>query len=64
MTRVIQAWWFSNGSGKLPHGDNRTIILGETLSVKGELQLCKNGLHGSIHPLDAWSGSRWHRPLS
>src|SRR6185437_1187601 len=53
MTEVIKAWWFSDNSGKLPHGDNRPIIVGEKLSVKGKIVLCRNGFHGSEHPFDA-----------
>lgn len=31
----------------LAHGDNRPIVVGETLSVRGKIRMCKNGLHAS-----------------
>ena len=48
-----EGWWFSDASGVLPHGDGRPIVIGEKLSVKGKLVLCRNALHGSYHPFDA-----------
>jgi len=52
-TKPIEGWWFSDSSGKLPHGDGRAYAIGKKLSVKGELVICKNALHGSLDPFDA-----------
>src|ERR1044072_735627 len=48
----ISAYWFA-ASDRLPHGDNRLIVTGETHSVKGEIVLCENALHASRDPFDA-----------
>jgi len=48
----IEAWWFSSGK-KLPYGDGRIIKIGRTHKVKGNIELCKNGLHASRKLLDA-----------
>jgi hypothetical protein len=48
-----EGYWFSDRSGKLPHGDGREYSIGEKLSVKGKLKICKNALHGSFDPYDA-----------
>jgi hypothetical protein len=68
MTKTLprEGWWFSNATGVLPHGDGRPIVLGEKLSVKGKLVLCRNALHGSFDPFDALQyapGSVLHRVL-
>lgn len=47
-----EGWWFS-AEMKLPHGDDRPIVAGEKLSVKGKLVICKNALHGSFDPFYA-----------
>ena len=49
----MKAWYFSNGDRRLRHGDERTIILGETHEVSGEIEMCKNGLHASKKLMDA-----------
>ena len=46
------AYWFA-AEPKLPYGDGRPVIIGETLRVKPPLKLCKHGLHWSVDPLDA-----------
>lgn len=46
------AWWFAK-EPKLPHGDNRKVIIGETLTVEPPLVLCEHGLHWSLEPFDA-----------
>ena len=46
-------YWFSDSSGVLPHGDGRPIVIGQKLSIKGKLVICRNALHGSFHPFDA-----------
>ena len=50
--KYVDAWWFSSGK-TLPHDDGRRIKVGRTHKVKGEIIPCRNGLHGSIKPLDA-----------
>ena len=54
------AWWY--GPDTLPRNDGRPVAVGVTHEVQGEIELCKNGLHGSINPLDALrygSGTFW-----
>ena len=48
---VTLAWWY--GPDTLPRNDGRPVAVGVTHEVQGEIELCKNGLHGSINPLDA-----------
>jgi hypothetical protein len=50
---MIEAWYFSKRDKKLRYGDNRQIRVGITHKVKGELKLCKKGLHASKNILDA-----------
>lgn len=47
----MRAWWL--GPETLPHGDGRTVAVGVTHKVAGDLELCRNGLHGSVNPVDA-----------
>ena len=49
---VIQAYWFAAGT-RLPHGDGRKIVLGKSHSIRGEIDICRRGLHASRHPFDA-----------
>ena len=55
--KKIKAWWFAardpDGKVRLPHGDGREVVVGETLSVEGKIVACKKGLHASVRPLDA-----------
>ena len=44
---------FINANMQLGYGDNRKIIVGETLTVDCEPVLCKSGLHASERALDA-----------
>ena len=53
MTESVLGWWFHDGSGKLPHGDGRPIVLGETHEVSGVIKTCVNGLHSSETVFDA-----------
>ena len=46
------AYWFA-AEPRLPHGDNRPVVIGETLRVKPPLKLCEHGLHWSVDPFDA-----------
>jgi hypothetical protein len=50
-----KAWWIS--SNRLRNGDNRIVKPGRTHKVEGKIELCYNGLHGSINPLHALSYS-------
>ena len=53
----IKAWHFAIANNKgqpiLGFGDGREIIDGSTLSINGPINMCKNGLHGSVKILDA-----------
>jgi hypothetical protein len=40
---------------KLPNGDGRRVVMGETVTVDGPIELCRRGLHASRNPLDALS---------
>lgn len=51
----MKAWYFSDQSKQLRYGDGRQIRAGRTHKVKGELELCQNGLHASRNILDALS---------
>ena len=55
--KKIKAWWFAKrdayGKVRLPHGDGREVVVGETLSVEGKIVACKNGLHASVRAMDA-----------
>jgi hypothetical protein len=48
----IMGWWFA-ASDELPHGDGRKVVIGETLTVDGEIVPCEHGLHASVDPFDA-----------
>ena len=50
--KTITGWFFSK-EDKLLHGDNRTIKIGITHRVKGEIIPCQHGLHLSPKILDA-----------
>ena len=52
-TQPREGYWFSDNSSVLPHGDGRPIVIGQKLSIKGELIICQNALHGSFEPFDA-----------
>ena len=49
----MKAFYFAKEDKKLRYDDNREIIVGETHSVKGEIKICKNGLHASEKLIDA-----------
>ena len=53
------AWYFSDESRKLRHGDGRKITLGVTHHHKGPVKLCESGLHGSERILDALQYAPW-----
>ena len=46
------AWHWAKNSLRTQHSDE-PIVVGETLEASGPLELCKNGMHASICPLDA-----------
>lgn len=48
---AIRAWHFTDGP--TCRYDDRPIVAGETLSVEGDLVMCRHGLHASRSPLDA-----------
>lgn len=48
----IDAWWFA-ASDKLPHGDNRPIVIGKKHSLRGQIVICEHALHASRDPFDA-----------
>lgn len=51
-TTKIDAWWFASGD-RLPHGDDRPIVIGGTHSLDGNIILCQNALHASRDPFQA-----------
>ena len=57
MAGDLMGWWFGvrsdDGKVRLPHGDGRIVIAGQTLSVEGEIVPCTRGLHASARALDA-----------
>ena len=54
----ILAWHYvsiaADGKPRLKYGDDRAVIVGKRLAAKGELELCSNGLHACINPLDCF----------
>lgn len=55
----IRAFHMLPKSGCLTHGDGRRVVKGGVLSVEGELELCRRGLHGCRDILDVlWYTSR------
>ena len=46
-------WHIAENSGLLGHGDERLIVVGETLTVAGPIFMCWNGLHACERLLDA-----------
>ena len=53
MKKIIKAWYFAPKDEVLRYGDGRTIKVGITHSVGGEIKTCVNGLHGSERLIDA-----------
>ena len=51
----MKAFYFSEESKKLRYDDNRDIAVETTHTVKGDLELCRNGLHASKRVIDALS---------
>ena len=46
-------WHIAENSGLLGHGDERLIVVGETLTVTGPIFMCGHGLHACARLLDA-----------
>jgi len=46
-------WHIAENSGLLGHGDERLIVVGETLTVAGPIFMCWNGLHACERLIDA-----------
>jgi hypothetical protein len=49
----VLAWHFLAEDRCLRYGDGRVVEAGQTLAAEGDLELCENGMHASIRPLDA-----------
>ena len=49
----VKAWHFLPADGRLQFGDRAVVRVGEPLHVVGPLELCRNGMHGSIRAIDA-----------
>ena len=48
----IRAYHLLNSDGRLGYQDNREVVVGETLEVDVEPELCAAGLHASVRCLD------------
>ncbi len=48
----MRCWYFS-AADVLPNDDGRKIVIGETLTVEGEIVPCERGLHASASAYDA-----------
>ena len=53
MIAEVKAWYFAPDDMRLANGDNRPIVVGESLTVEGPLVLCEHGLHASRRAIDA-----------
>ena len=49
----MKAWHFTNEKMTLGYGDGRKIVEGECLSCEGDIEICRNGMHGSKRIVDA-----------
>jgi len=49
----MKAWHFISNDRRLGYGDNRIVKTGMTYKAKGEIELCRNGMHGSKRAIDA-----------
>ena len=56
--KTILAWHYvsiaADGKPRLNYGDDREVVVGKRLAAKGELELCANGMHACINPLDCF----------
>lgn len=53
---TVLAWHFLTNEERTGHG-NLKVEVGQTLTVEGTLEVCGNGLHGSLRALDALSNA-------
>ena len=53
--KIMRAFYFSEKSRKLRHGDGRDIVVGESHIVEVEPKVCEKGLHASTNIMDALS---------
>lgn len=53
MPEKTLAWHFLRADKRLGYGDGRKVRKGGVYSAEGPLELCKNGMHASVNPLDA-----------
>lgn len=51
-TKPILAWWFA-ADDRLPNGDGRKVVIGQSHHVEPPIIPCKRGLHASASVLDA-----------
>ena len=49
----VYAWHFLPEDRHLSNGDGRLVTPGKRLNIRGDIVLCKHGLHASKRPLDA-----------
>ena len=49
----MKAWHFVRGNRRLGFGHGETVAAGYVYAVKGQIALCRWGLHASVKPLDA-----------
>ena len=49
----MKAWHFLADNRLLKYGDRRLVEVGKTYESKGQIILCKNGMHGSVKVTDA-----------
>ena len=49
----MKAWHFLKEHRILRYGDGRFVEVGKTYECKGEIILCKNGMHASVNIIDA-----------
>ena len=53
MDKIIGVWHFVANNRRLGYGDNRKVMVGQTLSVSGPTVLCEHGMHWSRRLVDA-----------
>lgn len=55
MTEIRYGWHFLDGEGRPAWGGLGPVEVGRTYRVKGTIEVCVNGLHGSLDPLVSMS---------
>ena len=61
MSDKILAYYFAPENNKLRYGDNREIVVGESHEVSCKPEVCVQGLHASIKPLEALAYATHHQ---